>query len=126
MVGNAPSRMDIHEEWVAEHCPGDAPGRLRYIKRRGFFHSIAKVELPQLSEFECEGGAKANWDKCNEIMNARARLLASAPTLRYAGDEALAALYGCREVLGDIGNIGHAINLLEEALSQSQEPPVIS
>lgn len=106
--------------WVAVHCPGDAPGRLRYIKRVGYFSSIAKVELPQLSEYEIDGGPKVCWDKCTQIMNANACLISAAPELRDAAIEGIAALYGAIEVCGDIGNLSHALRMLESAVRKSE------
>lgn len=47
------------------------------------------------------------------INEADFHLIAAAPDGYTAADEALAALYGCREVLGSIANVQHAIDLLE-------------
>lgn len=49
-----------------------------------------------------------------------AHLIAAAPEMYEAGDEALAALYGAREVLGDVANISHAINMLESAARKAR------
>jgi hypothetical protein len=50
---------------------------------------------------------------------------ASAPELVVAGEEALAALYLAREVLGSIGNIQHAIDLLSEALKNAKQDDIL-
>lgn len=49
-----------------------------------------------------------------------ARLFAAAPEMYEAGEEALAALYGAREALGDVANISHAIRLLEAAQDKAR------
>lgn len=51
---------------------------------------------------------------------ANAHLISAAPEMYEAGDEALAALYGAREVLGDVANISHAINMLESAARKAR------
>lgn len=58
----------------------------------------------------------------NEITESKAdcNLACAAPEMYEAGDEALAALYGAREVLGDVANISHAINMLESARSKAR------
>jgi hypothetical protein len=66
--------------WVAEHCPGDADGRLRYIKKPGRFATVARVELPQIEEYEIDGGPKVCWSKCNQIMNANSQFIAHSRT----------------------------------------------
>lgn len=40
-----------------------------------------------------------------------------------AAKEARAALFGCREALGSIGNIDHAIDLLNKAMRHDEDPP---
>lgn len=49
-------------------------------------------------------------------MRAVYSLFQKAESLKAAAREAKAALYGCREVLGSVANIQHAIDLLTAAL----------
>jgi hypothetical protein len=43
----------------------------------------------------------------------------TAADLLIAAIEARAALYGSREVIGDIGNISHAITLLDKSIAEA-------
>lgn len=62
--------------------------------------------------------AHTDWIDCNIEENAH--LFAAAPEMYEAGEEALAALYGAREALGDVANISHAIRLLEAAQDKAR------
>lgn len=64
-------------------------------------------------------GGNMQWEPDEASAWANARLIAAAPDLKSAGEEARAALYGAREVLGSIGNIQHAIDLLNAAISKA-------
>lgn len=113
--------------WVAEtHCL-DIPGMVTDIRCRFIPESlypwltvIARTVSPPIGWYEDDQrGPRKNWELAKEMQTANALLIGAAPELYDAGDEALAALYGCREVVGDIGNIGHAIGLLESALDKA-------
>lgn len=94
------------------------------------FH-VEGYELANIGEMTVIRGGDQRWvglatldavgadETTVETRTANARLIAAAPDMFGAGDEARAALYGCREVLGQIGNIQHAIDLLDAALAKA-------
>lgn len=73
------------------------------------------VYSPKPREF---GVAELVGPKAEIVPNAH--LIAAAPDFVNAAQEALAALYGAREVLGSIGNTQHAIDLLEAAIAKAK------
>ena len=54
-----------------------------------------------------------------EMSAANARLMAASPEMYRALEECIAALHGAIEVCGDIGNLGHAKKLAEDAMQKA-------
>lgn len=75
------------------------------ISGRGFTHCVAI----------CSTG-----DSAQEMETANAHLISAAPDMHAASEEALAALLGCREVLGSMANIQLAIDKLSAALAKAE------
>ena len=81
-------------------------------------------EIAELSDHVARRCKDDTWRKVKGAAEAEAnaRLMRSAPDMLAALEEARAALYGAREVLGNIANIGHAIALANAAIRKAAPP----
>jgi hypothetical protein len=69
-----------------------------------------------------KGGLGLPEEEAKKIQEANAALIAAAPDGLAAAEEARAALYGCREVVGSIANVQHAIDMLEAFITKAKLP----
>lgn len=109
--------------WVARQ-EGRGPREHWHVGINGYLSTICKVNCVRVNRVEMSHTHENSPTALSLLMDAEekanAHLIAAAPELYKAGDEALAALYGAREVLGDVANISHAINMLESAARKAR------